>query len=142
MVDTRTVDILLVTSDVGDAIVTRDDFDHFKVANPVRVVGDAVAALRLVRGQPPFQDERRPGLILLDLDLPRTDGREVLAALRADTNLRDIPVVLLTGWDDEAAARRLAPGAAGYAAKPVDFQRLTRIVRQLDGFALVVVRRS
>lgn len=140
MVVTDSLDILLVTGDAGDVVVIRDEFAHFKVVNSLRVVTDGMDALRLARRQPPFQDARRPDLILLDVDLPRIDGRAVLAELHADPHLRDIPVVLLIGWDDEAAARRFAPGAAAYATKPVDFERLTEIVRRLDGFALAVIR--
>jgi CheY-like chemotaxis protein len=135
------VDILLVEDDPGDVWFTRDTFEYYKVANALHVVSDGAAALRYLRRQPPFADAGRPGVILLDLDLPRMDGRQLLAELTADDGLRDIPVVVLTTSQDEAdVVRSLSLGAAAYITKPVDFDRLVEIVRGLDDFYLTVVR--
>lgn len=137
----RPVDILLVEDDAGDVWLTRDTFEYFKVGNSLHVVTDGVAALRFVRRQPPYEDAPRPGLILLDLDLPRLDGREVLAQLTADPALCDIPVVILTTSDDESdIMRSFGLGASAYVTKPVDFDRLVALVRDLDDFYLTVVR--
>jgi CheY-like chemotaxis protein len=135
------VDILLVEDDAADVWLTRDTFEYFKVGNALHVVGDGVSALRFVRREPPYENAPRPGLILLDLDLPRLDGRAVLAELTADPRLHDIPVVILTTSDAESdVMRSLALGAAAYVTKPVDFERLDEVVRNLDDFCLTVIR--
>lgn len=137
----RPVDILLVEDDDGDVWLTRDTFEYFKVGNALHVVGDGIAALRFMRRQPPYENAPRPGLVLLDLDLPGLDGRAVLAELTADPALHDIPVVILTTSDAESdVMRSLSLGAAAYVTKPVDFDRLDEVVRNLDGFCLTVVR--
>ena len=137
------VDILLVEDDAGDVWFTRDTFDYYKIGNQLHVVSDGVAALRFVRRQPPYEDVPRPGLILLDLDLPRLDGRAVLAELAADPDLRDIPVVVLTTSDAESdIMRSFTLAASAYVTKPVDFDRLVDVVRRLDDFYLTVVVRT
>ncbi|HEV7651754.1 MAG TPA: response regulator [Actinophytocola sp.] len=141
MVAPTPVDILLVEDDPGDVWFTRDTFEYYKVSNALHVVSDGVTALAYLRRQPPYQDAQRPGVILLDLDLPRMDGRAVLAELTADEQLRDIPVVVLTISQAEAdVVRSMSLGAAAYITKPVDFDRLVEIVRRLDDFYLTVVR--
>jgi CheY-like chemotaxis protein len=138
----RRVDILLVEDDAGDVWFTRDTFDYYKVGNALHVVSDGVEALRFVRREPPYEDAPRPGLILLDLDLPRIDGLAVLADLTRDESLRDIPVVVLTTSDDESdVVRSYDLGASAYITKPVDFDRLVDVVRQIDNLYLGVVRR-
>jgi CheY-like chemotaxis protein len=138
----RRVDILLVEDDAGDVWFTRDTFDYYKVGNALHVVSDGDEALRFVRHLSPYEDAPRPGLILLDLDLPRIDGLAVLAELVRDEALRDIPVVVLTTSDDESdVVRSYDLGASAYITKPVDFDRLVDVVRQLDDFYLGVVRR-
>jgi CheY-like chemotaxis protein len=135
------VDILLVEDDPGDVWFTRDTFEYYKVHNALHVVSDGEAALRYLRRQPPYASAGRPGVILLDLDLPRMDGRAVLAELTADEELRDIPVVVLTTSQAEAdVVRSTRLGASAYITKPVDFDRLVDIVRGLDDFYLTVVR--
>jgi CheY-like chemotaxis protein len=138
----RRVDILLVEDDAGDVWFTRDTFDYYKVGNALHVVSDGIEALRFVRREPPYEDAPRPGLILLDLDLPRIDGLAVLAELTRDESLRDIPVVVLTTSEDESdVVRSYDLGASAYITKPVDFDRLVDVVRQIDNFYLGVVRR-
>jgi CheY-like chemotaxis protein len=135
------VDILLVEDDDGDVWFTRDTFDYYKVGNTLHVVRDGVAALRFLRNEPPYSDAPRPGVILLDLDLPKLDGRAVLAEITADERLRDIPVVILTSSQDEAdLVRSVILGASSYITKPVDFDRLVDIVKRLDDFYLTVIR--
>jgi CheY-like chemotaxis protein len=135
------VDILLVEDDPGDVWFTRDTFEYYKVGNALHVVSDGEAALQYLRRQPPYANVGRPGVILLDLDLPRMDGRAVLAELTADDDLRDIPVVVLTTSQAEAdVVRTMRLGASAYITKPVDFDRLVDIVRGLDDFYLTVVR--
>lgn len=135
------VDILLVEDDVGDVWFTRDTFEFYKVGNALHVVSDGESAMRFLRNEPPYEHAPRPGVILLDLDLPRMDGRAVLARLRADEQLRDIPVVILTTSRDEAdILRSTSLGASAYITKPVDFERLVDVVRDLDDFYLTVIR--
>ena len=135
------VDILLVEDDPGDVWFTRDTFEYYRVGNALHVVSDGEEALRYLRRLPPYADAVRPGVILLDLDLPRMDGRAVLAELTADADLRDIPVVVLTTSQAEAdVVRSMRLGASAYITKPVDFDRLVDIVRGLDDFYLTVVR--
>ncbi|HEY1487888.1 MAG TPA: response regulator, partial [Micromonosporaceae bacterium] len=90
------IDVLLVEDDPGDVLMTREAFEHHKLANKLHVVTDGVEAVKFLRREAPYQDAPRPGLVLLDLNLPRKDGREVLADIKSDPDLCDIPIVVLT----------------------------------------------
>ena len=94
--DCTLVDVLLVEDDEGDILMTREAFEFHKIRNPLHVVTDGERALQFVRQTGPFADAPRPGLILLDINLPRLSGLEVLAELKADPELALIPVVILT----------------------------------------------
>src|SRR3954470_21790076 len=96
MTPPQPIDILLVEDDPGDVLMTREALAYHKVRNAVHVVSDGVEAMRFVRRQPPYENVPVPGLILLDLNLPRRNGQEVLAELKQDPDLRRIPVVVLT----------------------------------------------
>ena len=133
------VDVLLVEDDPGDVLMTREAFEHHKIANRLFVVNDGVEALQYLRGEPPYEGSPRPGLILLDLNLPRKDGREVLAVIKSDPDLCDIPVVVLTtSAADEDILRSYKLHANAYVTKPVDFNRFTDVVRQIDEFFVTV----
>ncbi|MFL6142076.1 MAG: response regulator [Labedaea sp.] len=135
------IDILLVEDDPGDVLMTREAFEHHKIRNALHVVSDGVEALQFVRREPPYQDAPRPGLILLDLNLPKRDGREVLAELKADADLRRIPVVVLTTSEaEEDILRSYSLHANAYVTKPVDFDRFVEVVRQIDDFFVSVVK--
>jgi len=135
------IDILLVEDDPGDVLMTREAFEHHKIRNTLHVASDGVEALRFVRREPPFEDAPRPGLILLDLNLPRMDGREVLAELKATPDLRTIPVVVLTTSEaEEDIVRSYDLHANAYVTKPVDFERFVEVVRQIDDFFVTVVK--
>ena len=95
-VSSEPIDILLVEDDEGDALMTREAFEHYKIRNRLHVVKDGEQALDYLHRRGEYRDAVRPGLILLDLNLQRRDGREVLAELKADPELRVIPVVVLT----------------------------------------------
>ncbi len=95
------IDVLLVEDDPGDALMTQEAFEHHKIRNTLHVVKDGVEALEFLRREGRYADAPRPGLILLDLNLPRMDGREVLAAVKEDAELRSIPVVVLTTSEAE-----------------------------------------
>ncbi|HET9142993.1 response regulator [Actinophytocola sp.] len=135
------IDILLVEDDPGDVLMTREAFEHHKIRNNLHVASDGVEALRFVRREAPFEDAPRPGLILLDLNLPRMDGREVLAELKATPDLRSIPVVVLTTSEaEEDIVRSYDLHANAYVTKPVDFDRFIEVVRQIDDFFVTVVK--
>src|SRR5258705_5699113 len=118
------IDVLLVEDDPGDVLMTREAFEQHKVANHLHVVTDGVEATKFLGRQEAYADAPRPGLILLDLNLPRKDGREVLADVKADPELCDIPIVVLTtSAADEDILRSYQLHANAYVTKPVDFNR-------------------
>ena len=137
----RAIDVLLVEDDPGDVLMTREAFEDNKVANNLYVVSDGVMAMEFLRRQGQYADAPTPDLVLLDLNLPRMDGREVLAALKEDPELRRIPVVVLTTSEaEEDVLRSYSLHANAYVTKPVDFARFIEVVRQIDEFFVTVVR--
>ncbi|MFS8100648.1 response regulator [Lentzea alba] len=135
------IDVLLVEDDPGDALMTQEAFEHHKIRNTLHVVKDGVEALAFLRREGEYENAPRPGLILLDLNLPRKDGREVLAEVKADAELRSIPVVVLTTSDaEEDILRSYSLYANAYVTKPVDFDRFIEVVRQIDDFFVTVVK--
>jgi len=141
MADQAPIDVLLVEDDPGDVLMTREAFEENKVANRLAVVSDGVAALQYLRREGEFADAPRPDLVLLDLNLPRMDGREVLAEMKSDEELRKIPVVVLTTSEaEEDVLRSYSLHANAYVTKPVDFARFIEVVRQIDDFFVSVVR--
>ncbi|RZS79419.1 response regulator receiver domain-containing protein [Motilibacter rhizosphaerae] len=135
------INVLLVEDDPGDVLMTREAFEDNKVANTLTVVNDGVRAMEFLRREGEFADAERPDLILLDLNLPRMDGREVLAAIKADAELRTIPVVVLTTSEaQDDVLRSYSLHANAYVTKPVDFDRFIEVVRQIDEFFVSVVR--
>ena len=135
------IDVLLVEDDPGDVLMTREAFEDHKVANTLHVVGDGVAALQFLRRQGPYAQAPTPDLILLDLNLPRMDGREVLGAIKGDEALRRIPVVVLTTSEaEEDVLRSYDLHANAYVTKPVDFDRFIDVVRRIDDFFVSVVK--
>ncbi len=135
------VRILLVEDNAGDVRLTREALTEAKVANTLTVARDGVDALAMLRREGAYAGEPRPDLILLDLNLPRMNGCEVLTVLKADPDLRRIPVVMLTTSDaerDVLAAYNL--GVNAYVVKPVDLERFFRVIESLDGFWLSVVK--
>jgi CheY-like chemotaxis protein len=135
------IDVLLVEDDPGDTLMIREAFEHNKVSNSLATVTDGVEAMRYLRREGPYADAPRPDLILLDLNLPRKDGREVLAEIKADEALRSIPVVVLTtSQAEEDVLRSYQLHANAYVTKPVDFDRFIAVVRQIDEFFVTVVK--
>jgi CheY-like chemotaxis protein len=138
--NTVPVEILLVEDDPGDVLITREAIESSKVANRLSVVSNGEEALQFLRREEPFADAPRPGLLLLDLNLPRLDGREVLARMKADPDLRRIPVVVLTtSSSDEDIVRSYDLHANAYVTKPVDFDQFMSVVRQIDQFFVSIV---
>lgn len=135
------IDILLVEDDPGDTLITKEALEQSKVANTLTCVVDGEEALAYLRREGEFAEATRPDLILLDLNLPRRDGREVLAEVKNDPELRRIPVVVLTtSQAEEDILRSYDLHANAYVSKPVDFERFVEVVRQVDEFFFTVVR--
>ncbi|MFD6525809.1 response regulator [Isoptericola sp. NPDC060185] len=135
------IEVLLVEDDPGDVLMTREAFEEHKVVNRLSVVADGVSAMAYLRKEGEHEDAPTPDLILLDLNLPRMDGREVLAAVKADERLKHIPVVVLTTSEaEEDVLRSYSLHANAYVTKPVDFDRFIQVVRQIDDFFVTVVR--
>lgn len=135
------IEVLLVEDDPGDILLTREAFAHNKVGNRLHVVHDGEEAMDFLRNVGPYADAPCPDLILLDLNLPRKDGREVLAEIKSDPVLRVIPVVILTTSEaEEDILGSYHLHANAYVAKPVDFERFIQVVRQIDDFFVTVVK--
>ena len=135
------IDVLLVDDDPGDTLMIREAFEHNKVRNELAAVADGVQAMQYLRREGEYADASRPDLILLDLNLPRKDGREVLAEIKSDPVLATIPVVVLTtSHAEEDVLKSYQLHANAYVTKPVDFERFIEVVRQIDEFFVTVVK--
>jgi len=135
------IEVLLVEDDPGDVLMTREAFEEHKLRNRLSVVSDGDEALAYLRQEGIHRDAPRPDLILLDLNLPRRDGREVLSEIKSDPELRRIPVVVLTtSQADEDILRSYQLHANAYVTKPVDFERFVSVVKQIDEFFVSVVK--
>jgi CheY-like chemotaxis protein len=135
------VDVLLVEDDPGDVLMTREAFEHHRIRNNLHVVSDGEQAMLFLRKSGDYADAPTPGLILLDLNLPRRNGLEVLAELKADSSLLSIPVVILTtSQAQEDILRSYSLHANAYISKPVDFDKFTGVIRQIDSFFLTLVK--
>ncbi|WP_434386558.1 response regulator [Melittangium boletus] len=137
----RPIEILLVEDNPGDVRLTIEALKEGKVRNRLSVARDGVEAIAFLRRQGVHADAARPDLILLDLNLPRKDGREVLAEIKEDASLRRIPVVVLTtSKAEEDILRTYDLHANCYINKPVDLEQFITVVRSIDDFWLSVVR--
>jgi CheY-like chemotaxis protein len=135
------INILLVDDDPGDVMLTRKALESEKVFNSLHAVGDGVEAMKFLRQQDNYSDAPRPDLILLDLNMPRKDGRETLAEIKADENLKRIPVVILTTSDAEQdIAQSYDLQASCFVTKPVNLGQFVDVVRAINGFWLCVVK--
>jgi chemotaxis family two-component system response regulator Rcp1 len=138
---TRLVEILLVEDNPGDVRLTMEALKEGKVRNRLHVVSDGVEALAFLRREDRFQEAPRPDLILLDLNLPRKDGREVLAVVKDDPRLRRIPVVVLTtSKAEEDVLKSYELHASCYVTKPVDLDQFMNVIRSIDDFWLSIVK--
>ena len=136
----RVIDVLLVEDDPGAVLMTREAFETSRMPNTLHVVGDGEQAMHFLRRTNDFTGAPRPALILLDLNLPRRNGLEVLAELKSDSDLLTIPVVILTTSQAESdilASYRLHANA--YITKPPSFDLFTEAIRQVDDFFLTLV---
>ena len=139
--DLKAIDVLLVEDDEGDVLMTREAFEHYKIRNELHVVRDGEQAVQFLRREGSYADAPRPDLVLLDLNLPRFDGRQVLAEIKSDAVLRSIPVVVLTTSEaEEDIVRSYELHANAYVTKPVDFDRFIEVIRKIDEFFVTVVK--
>lgn len=137
---TRPIEILLVEDNPTDRLLTQAALEQAKIVNHLHVAEDGVEALQFLRGDGDFAGKPRPDLLLLDLNLPRKDGREVLAEIKADESLRLIPTVVLTTSEaEEDVLRAYGLHANCYITKPVDFEAFTAVVRSIETFWFAVV---
>ena len=140
LTDARTIEILLVEDSPSDTALTIEALKAGKVANTLNHVEDGVEALAYLRRQGKYSNAVRPDLIMLDLNLPRKDGREVLAELKNDLDLKTIPVIVLTtSRSDEDVLRSYQLNANCYITKPVDFEHFIEVIRSIEQFWLTVV---
>ncbi len=136
----RAVEILLVEDNPGDIRLTREALREGKLHNNLHVVGDGESALSFLRQEGRYADAVRPDLVLLDLNLPRVDGREVLEVLKHDENLKSIPVVVLTtSQAEEDVLRAYRLHANCYVTKPLNIDAFATIVRAIEHFWLSIV---
>ena len=134
-------DVLLVEDDPGDVLLTRDSFEGCHLGLNLHVASDGEEALSFLHRAGEFADVPRPALILLDLNLPRRGGLEVLAELKADDDLRAIPVVVLTTSQAEAdIVRSYELHANAYVIKPIDAAKFADAIKQIDEFFLILMR--
>ena len=136
----RPIEILLVEDNPGDVRLTREALSEGHVRNNLTVAKDGVEALAMLRREPRHGEAPRPDLVLLDLNLPRMDGRQVLAEMKSDPDLRRIPVVVLTtSKAEEDVLRSYDLHANSYITKPVDFDQFIKVVQSIEEFWLTIV---
>jgi CheY-like chemotaxis protein len=140
-VDGRPIEILLVEDNPGDVRLTRKGLERAKVLNNLHVVNDGVEAMAFLRQTGDYEDAVRPDLVLLDLNMPRMDGEEVLEEMSEEETLRRIPVVVLTSSEAEGdIVRSYDLNANAYLTKPVDFEGFVDVVNSIEEFWLTVVK--
>lgn len=141
---TSSIPILMADDDEEDCMLAQDALIEAKLANELHVVSDGEELLQYLRNEGKFGDiarYQRPGLILLDLNMPKVDGRQALAEIRADDRLKDIPVVVMTtSQAEEDVVRSYSTGANSYITKPVSFEGLVAVMQTLERYWFQIVR--
>ena len=136
----RPVEFLLAEDNPGDVRLTKEALRESKISNNLNVVPDGVEAMAFLRRMGSYADAPRPDVILLDLNLPKKDGREVLAEVKADPNLRLIPVVIITSSEAEQDVLRTYELHANcYVTKPVDLEQFIKVIQSIETFWLTIV---
>ena len=137
----KPIEILLVDDNPGDVRLTVEAFKEHNVHNHLNVVEDGMKAIAYLKQQAPYENALRPDVILLDLNLPKKDGREVLAEIKQDPHLKRIPVVILTtSKAEEDILKTYNLHANCYITKPVEFDEFIRVVKSIENFWLRVVK--
>ncbi|MEI6279554.1 MAG: response regulator [Verrucomicrobiae bacterium] len=135
------IEILLVEDNPGDADLAREALENGKVRNALHVVGDGEAAMDFLRRQGKYTAAPRPDLVLLDLNLPKKDGREVLAEIKSDENLKRIPVVILTtSKAEEDILKTYSLHANCFITKPIDLSQFIKVVQAIEEFWFTIVK--
>ena len=141
---TSSIPIVMADDDEEDCMLAREALEEAKLSNEFHVVSDGEELLQFLRNEGPYGNiakYRRPGLILLDLNMPKVDGRQALAEIRGDEKLKDIPVVVMTtSQAEEDVIRSYATGANSYITKPVSFEGLVEVMRSLEQYWFQIVR--
>ncbi len=139
--DYSAIEVLLIEDDPGDVVITREAFEHYKIHNTLRVARDGQEGLDYLYRRGAHSSAPRPDLILLDLNLPKYDGHQLLKQIKSDPELCHIPVVVLTtSAADEDILRSYQLHANAYVTKPVGFGEFMNVIRQIDEFFVQVVR--
>ena len=137
----RVIDVLLIEDDPGDELITREASEHNKIRNSLHVARDGQEGLDFLYQRGSHRDAPRPDLILLNLNLPKYDGRQLLEKVKSDPDLCHIPIVILTtSAAEEDVLRSYQLHANAYVTKPVDFEQFITAVRQIDDFFVQIVR--
>ncbi len=137
----RPIDILLVEDNPGDADLARDALENSKLHNELHVVGDGMEAMDFLHKKGKYTNAPRPDLVLLDLNLPKKDGRQVLAEIKEDPDLKRIPVVILTiSKDEEDILKSYNLHANCFITKPIDLSQFMRVVKSIEDFWLTIVK--
>jgi CheY-like chemotaxis protein len=135
------IDVLLIEDDPGDIVITREAFEHHKIHNTLHVARDGQEGLDYLYQRGQHEGAQRPDLILMDLNLPKYDGRQLLEQIKSDPDLCHIPlVVLTTSAAEEDILRSYRLHANAYVTKPVGFEEFMNVIRQIDEFFVQVVR--
>ncbi|MES1161072.1 MAG: response regulator [Bacteroidota bacterium] len=135
------IHILLVDDNEGDILLTREALEEAKIVNRISVAYDGMEAIRFLRGASPFAHRDTPDLILLDINLPKMDGKEVLGIIKSDPELRRIPVIMLTTSSSEKDILASYDNHANcYITKPVDLERFMEVVRTIEDFWISIVK--
>ncbi len=135
------IEILLVEDSPGDVDLAREALEGTKVRNRLHVVGDGEEAIAFLRRRGKYTNAPRPGLILLDLNLPKKDGRQVLAEIKSDADLKRIPVVVLTiSKEEQDVLKSYNLHANCYVTKPIDFAQFLKVIKTIEEFWLTIVR--
>ncbi len=139
--DSRAIDVLLIEDDPGDIVITREAFKNHKIRNTLRVARDGQEGLDYLYQRGAHQGAPRPDLILLDLNLPKYDGHQLLEKIKSDPEMRHIPVIVLTtSAAEEDILRSYRLHANAYVTKPVGFEQFMHVIREIDEFFVQVVR--
>jgi CheY-like chemotaxis protein len=137
----KPIEILLVEDNLGDVDLAREALESGKVRNALHVVGDGEAAMAFLRRQGPYADAPRPDLVLLDLNLPRKDGREVLDEIKSDPDLKRIPVAILTTSNaEEDILKSYNLHANCYITKPMRLNQFIKVVQAIEDFWFTIVK--
>lgn len=141
LIENKTIEILLVEDNPGDIRLTQEALKEGNIKNNLHTITDGAEAIKFLFKESPYINAKKPDLILLDLNLPKKDGREVLAKIKADQELKRIPIVVLTTSNAETDVRKAYDLHANcYITKPVDFNRFIEVIQAIEKFWLTIVK--